>query len=113
MQTLPEENESVDLLISQYAGFISQYCTPYLRVGGLLLVNNSHGDASMASIDPRYELTGVVNRRQGKHRINVKNLDTYLIPKSAQPITKTYLEKIQRGVAYTKSPSMYIFKRIV
>jgi hypothetical protein len=38
--------ERFDLLISQYAGFVSQYCKRYLKIGGVLLVNNSHGDAS-------------------------------------------------------------------
>lgn len=35
-----------DLLISMYAGFVSESCTRYLRVGGTLLVNPSHGDAA-------------------------------------------------------------------
>ncbi|TFH20289.1 MAG: hypothetical protein E4H05_02675 [Acidimicrobiales bacterium] len=33
-----------DLLISLYAGFVSEACTRYLRIGGTLLVNPSHGD---------------------------------------------------------------------
>ena len=37
-----------DLLISLYAGFVSEACTRHLRVGGTLLVNPSHGDAAMA-----------------------------------------------------------------
>ena len=51
---------SFDLLISLYAGFISEHCTRYLRVGGHLLVNSSHGDAAMASIDRRYRLSAVI-----------------------------------------------------
>lgn len=45
------DDESFDLLISLYAGFVSEHCTRYLRIGGHLLVNPSHGDAAMASID--------------------------------------------------------------
>ena len=48
---LPLENESFDLLVSLYAGFVSEHCTRHLRVGGTLLVGPSHGDAAMASID--------------------------------------------------------------
>ena len=62
---LPEPDESFDLLVSLYAGFVSEHCTNHLRVGGTLLVNPSHGDAAMASIDPRYELTGVVTGSKG------------------------------------------------
>jgi len=49
---LPVPTESCDLLVSLFAGFVSEFCTQYLRVGGALLVNPSHGDAAMASIDP-------------------------------------------------------------
>lgn len=55
---LPEA--SFDCLISLYAGFISEHCTEFLKVGGHLLVNPSHGDAALASIDERYQLDAVV-----------------------------------------------------
>ena len=46
-----ELDKDFDLLISLYAGFVSKYCKKYLKKEGLLLVNNSHGDASMADLD--------------------------------------------------------------
>jgi hypothetical protein len=87
--------QNFDLLISQYAGFVSQYCKRYLKIGGVLLVNNSHGDASMASIDSDYELIAVINRSKEKHRLTEKNMDSYFIPKSTVNITKEYIEKNQ------------------
>ena len=45
---IPEQPNSFDLLISQYAGFVSQACKQYLKIGGIIVANNSHGDASMA-----------------------------------------------------------------
>jgi hypothetical protein len=107
-----EKDESFDLLISQYAGFISQHCKRYLRIGGLLLVNNSHGDASMASIDEDYVLVAVIMRRSEKYRLTEKDLDSYFVPKSKVNITKEYIEKIQRGIAYKKSGNVYLFRRI-
>lgn len=53
-----------------YAGFISEPCTRYLRVGGDLLVTPSHGDGAMATFDPRYELSGVVVSRDGDYRVS-------------------------------------------
>ncbi len=67
---LPFERGSFDLLISLYAGPISRHCTRYLRVGGSLLVNPSHGDAALASIDDRYELSGVVRSRSGAYSVS-------------------------------------------
>ncbi len=105
------QEQSFDLLISLYAGFISEHCTRYLRVGGRLLVNSSHGDAAMASIDPRYELVAVITSRDDRYRVDATDLDTYLIPKNSQAITAELLHELGRGIAYTRSPFAYLFRR--
>ncbi|MFC2021042.1 hypothetical protein ACFLU1_04535 [Chloroflexota bacterium] len=105
-------SERFDVLISQYAGFISKYCTRFLKVNGLLLVNNSHGDAGMASIDKRYKLIGVLNRKSQIYSYSDKNLDSYFIPKKEVPITEEYLESIGKGIGYTKSPTSYLFRKM-
>ena len=111
-KNIGEPIESFDLLISQYAGFISQFCKKYLKIGGILLANSSHGDASMASIDTDYKFIGVLNKRRNKYAFSEKKLDSYFIPKKPREITREYLEKTKRGVGYTKSPSNYLFRRI-
>ena len=107
---LPDDH--FDLLISLYAGFISEHCTRHLKVGGTLLVNPSHGDAAMASIDSRYELAGVVISESGQYRVDTTNLDGYLIPKKLQEITIDTLHESRRGIGYTKSPFAYLFNRV-
>jgi len=110
---IEEPLESFDLLISQYAGFISLYCKKYLKVGGLLLANNSHGDASMAFLDKEYRFVGVFNKRKvNKYTFSDNNLDTYFIPKKPREITKEYLLKIQKGIGYTKTPTGYLFSKV-
>ena len=104
-------SEKYDLLISLYAGFVSKYCTQYLKVDGLLLVNNSHGDASMASISGKYVLVGVFNRRNQKYVYSEKYLEEYLIPKRDVDITEDCLESIGKGIGYTKSPTSYLFRK--
>lgn len=106
---LPDEH--FDLLVSLYAGFVSEHCTRHLEIGGTLLVNPSHGDAAMASIDPRYVLAGVVTSRSGEYRVTTDHLDSYLIPKRPQAITIETLHRSGRGIAYTKSPFAYLFTR--
>ncbi|GMQ99118.1 MAG: hypothetical protein BMS9Abin17_1673 [Acidimicrobiia bacterium] len=105
------EDQSFDVLVSLYAGFVSEACTDYLRVGGVLLVAPSHGDAAMASIDPRYELSGVVTSRSGSYRVRTDGLDTYLIPKTMARITPALLHERGRGIPYTRSPFAYLFTR--
>lgn len=106
---LPDEH--FDLLVSLYAGFISEHCTHHLKIGGTLLVNPSHGDAAMASIDPRYQLSGVVISRSGNYRVATTELDSYLIAKKPQSITAEALHETGRGIGYTKSPFAYLFTR--
>jgi len=107
------EPQSVDLLVSLYAGLVSEFCTDYLRIGGVLMVNPSHGDAAMASIDARYQLCAVVESRSGDYRVTTASLDGYLIPKTQQEVTVDLLHQTGRGIGYTKSPFAYLFTRVL
>lgn len=104
--------ETFDILISLYAGFISEHCTEYLRIGGHLVANTSHGDVAMAAIDPRYELAGVVTSRAGGYRTRYDGLDQYLIPKKPGVVTKETLHHLGRGIGYTRQAAAYLFRRV-
>lgn len=104
--------QSFDLLISLYAGFISEHCTDFLKIGGHLLVNPSHGDAALASIDERYRLVGAVISRSGDYRISQSNLSKYLQPKRPVIVTRELLFSINRGIAYTRPAFAYLFERV-
>jgi hypothetical protein len=106
------KEQSFDLLISQYAGFVSQECKKYLKIGGILLANNSHGDAGMAFIDDDYELIAAVYVKSGRYHITDKNLESYFFPKKQIPVTKEYLEELGKGIGYTKTANSYLFRRI-
>lgn len=102
-----------NLVISQYAGFVGQSVKQYLKCGGILVCNNSHGDASMASIDPDYELVAVYRRKSDElFCISDKDISSYLIPKNGIQPSKVQLTKTMKGIAYTKSPSGYIFRKL-
>lgn len=107
---LPEEG--FDLLVSLYAGLISDHCTQHLRVGGTLLVNPSHGDVAMASIDPRYRLSGVVLSRYGEYRVRTGDLDGFLVPKKAIDLTPDLIRGRGKGIAYTQPAFAYLFERV-
>lgn len=102
---------SFDLLVSLYAGFVSDACTRYLVPGGRLLVNSSHGDVALAALNPAYRLEAVVNSRAGRYTVATKDLGTYLVPKkSGQPISRKSVMASGRGIAYTRSPFAYVFR---
>lgn len=112
-ESLPEADQSFDLLISQYAGFVGQDCKAYLKSGGYLLANNSHGDAGVAAIDEAYVLRAAVFLRQGRHQLSETNLEAYFVPKSSKiKVTREYLIERQRGIGYQKSANAYLFQKV-
>jgi hypothetical protein len=110
-QPLPLDHAHFDLLVSLYSGPLSGHCTPYLRLGGMLLANASHGDVALASIDPRYELAAVVLRRGGGYRVSPDDLGSHLVPKRPIEVTRELIERTGRGIAYTKFADAYLFRR--
>lgn len=108
---IPVRKESFDLLISHYAGIISQPCKKYLKVGGLLLVNNSHADAGVAYLDDDFKLVATINTNR-KNLISDHNLTQYFIPKKEQEITIESLTISQKGIGYTMTANLYIFKKV-
>ena len=109
---LDEPDAGFDLLISQWAGPVSQTCKRYLQAGGILVANDSHGDASLAALDDDYALIAVIPRRGGKHRLTDQDLHTYFVPRSGKQATHAAIERTGRGFAYTKSPAAYVFRRV-
>lgn len=101
-----------DLLVSLYAGFVSDHCTGHLKVGGHLLVNPSHGDAALASIDRRYTLSGVVLSRSGQYVVSHRELDTYLVPKKPVDLSPEAIRSRGKGVAYSRPAFAYLFRRV-
>lgn len=108
----PERKESFDLLISLYSGFVSKYCGEYLKAGKILVANNSHGDASLAYLDARYEFIGVVKLNGERFNYSEKDLDSYFIPKGNKALDKEKIEKTMQGPAYTKAAYAYVFKKL-
>jgi hypothetical protein len=70
------------------------------------------GDVAMASIDPRYELAGVIHSRDGRYRCTSDDLHTYLVPKTSVEDIVELVGRTGRGLAYTRSAYAYLFRRV-
>lgn len=101
---------SVGLLISLYAGLASEDCRRYLRPNGWLLANTSHGDASLAALDPTLRLVAVVQHRGDRYRLLTDQLDDYLVPKRPEAADPDLIRGSGRGIAYTRSAFAYLFQ---
>ena len=106
---LPLPQAGFDLLISLYAGPVWDHCRRYLRPGGLLLANASHGDASVAALDPDVHLVAAVHLREGRYRLDTERLDRYLVPRNPAAADADAIRRSGRGIAYTRSAFAYLF----
>ncbi len=108
-EALPLSARSFDLLISLYAGPVWQHCRPYLKPGGLLLANASHGDASLAALDPDLRLVAAVLHRSDHYRLDTDALDRYLVAKNPAANQAAAIRQAGRGIAYTRPAFAYVF----
>ncbi|WP_061964332.1 hypothetical protein [Demequina aurantiaca] len=104
---------SFDLLISLFAGPVWDHCQRYLAPGGLLLANASHGDASIAGLDARLQLVGVVQRDADQWSLADTSLDEYLIPKRPELADADLIRADGRGLQYTRPAWAYLFRLVV
>jgi hypothetical protein len=105
----PLEIEEVDLIISQYAGFVGQATKDNLKVGGILLCNDSHGDASLAKSDEDFKLIGIVDRN---NKIKNKNLEKYFILPKGKSINIKKVKEKMKGLKYNEVAENYLFRKV-
>lgn len=109
-QPMDVPEASADLLISLFAGPVSDHCRRYVRPGGWLLANTSHGDASLAALDPAWRLVAVAHHRDGRYRVTTDRLDEYLVPKRPGAADAERIRADGRGIAYTRTAFAYVFQ---
>lgn len=100
--------EMVDLIISQYAGFVGQETKQFLKIGGILLANDSHGDATLAYLDESYQFIATLDN----DIINFDNLEKYFFLSRKRMINLSEVSEKQKGPKYINNAQNYIFKKI-
>ena len=106
--TQPLDIEPVDLIISQYAGFVGQATKDYLKPGGILLCNDSHGDATLARFDEAFELIGVIG---SANELVQTKLDEYFRLPKEKVVDIAEVKKTMKGPQYTKQVENYLFQK--
>jgi len=108
---LPLADGSFDIMFSLYSGFISRFCKRYLKSGGVLLANNSHGDASLASLDEDFEFVGAVHRRAEAFRLQTEGLEGFFKTKNGRPIDREKVLRTMVGEGFTRTAYGYLFRK--
>lgn len=106
--TQPLDIEPVDLIISQYAGFVGQATKHYLKPGGILLCNDSHGDATLAQFDETFELIGVMGIT---NELIQTGLDDYFRLPKGKDVDVAEVKKTMKGPSYLKAVEHYMFQK--
>lgn len=101
--------EPVDLIISQYAGFVGQATKKYLKTGGILMCNDSHGDATLSRFDDDFECVGVI----GTNNIIVDTkLDDYFVLPRSKNVDLVKVKEKMKGPKYKLAAENYLFLKI-
>ncbi|MCC9622144.1 hypothetical protein LPB41_10605 [Thalassospira sp. MA62] len=106
--TQPLDIEPVDLIISQYAGFVGQATKHYLKPGGILLCNDSHGDATLAQFDKTFELIGGMG---STNELIQTGLDDYFRLPKGKDVDVAEVKKTMKGPSYLKAVEHYVFQK--
>lgn len=107
--TLELDVEPVDLIISQYAGFVGQATKKYLKTGGILLCNDSHGDATLARFDDDFAFIGVVGKNN--RILHTKLEDYFALPRGGNIDIAKVKEKM-KGPKYRLIAENYLFQKV-
>ena len=100
--------EPVDLIISQYAGFAGQATKKYLRTGGILLCNDSHGDATLSRFDDDFEFIAVIGKN---NKIIDSNLAEYFVLPKSKEVDLVQVKEKMKGPKYKLTAENYLFRK--
>lgn len=79
-----------------------------MKKGGILLCNDSHGDATLAYRDSDYEFIGVINLN---NMIDTENLEKYFKFSRSRDIDFEKVRKTMKGPNYKTKAENYIFRK--
>ena len=97
---LPEQ--AFDLLISASAGVVTRPCAKYIKVGGYIVVSDSHFDARTAYLDSRLTLRMVYDKETKSFS---SNIDGCFETVESGPMTQAQVD-----LSFTKPKSKHPFK---
>ena len=81
----------------------------FLKTGGILLCNDSHGDSTLARFDEDFEFIGIIN---SGNKFKNNNLENYFILSKERSINLEIVKEKMKGLKYKLSGGNYLFRKI-
>jgi hypothetical protein len=109
---LPVRENEYDLLLSIYAGGISEACKKYVRRGGIIVSNNHQNDARQALKDPSLRLEAIIRRKGKKYSIDDGAGEDLQKALSDHGIPAKSMKNPGSGFAYVDNECYFVFRRM-
>lgn len=109
---LPLRENNYDLLLSIYAGGVTESCRKYIKTGGIILSNNHQNDALQALNDSYVRLEALI-RRKGK-KYHIENCTDEKMLKGPQGHSRTLkgMKNSNSGMEYVDNEYYFVFRKI-
>jgi phosphotransacetylase len=78
------------------------------KIGGILLCNDSHGDASLAKHDEDYKLIAVIEN----NKIKNKNLEKFFELANGKLVNIRQVKEKMKSPKYQKMAENYLFRKV-
>lgn len=109
---LPVKENNYDLLLSIYAGGVTESCRKYIKTGGIILSNNHQNDALQALNDSYVRLEALIRRKGKKYHIENCTDEKMLKALQGHSMTSKSMRNSGSGMEYVDNEHYFVFRKI-
>jgi hypothetical protein len=111
-EKLPVRENNYDLLLSIYAGGITESCKKYIKPGGIIVSNNHRNDAQQALKEPSVRLEALIRRKGKKYNIENGTGEKMLKALQEHSVPTKNMKNSSSGLKYVDNEYYFVFRKI-
>jgi len=111
-EKLPVRENNYDLLLSIYAGGITESCKRYVKPGGIIVSNNHRNDAQQAIKDSSIRLEALIRRKGKKYNIENGTGEKMLEALQEHSVPTKNMKNSSSGLKYVDNEYYFVFRKI-
>jgi hypothetical protein len=109
---LPLRENNYDLLLSIYAGGITEFCKKYVKPGGIIVSNNHQNDARQALKDSSVRFEALIRRKGKKYIIENDTGEKMLKILQEYSMPTENMKNSSSGMKYVDNEYYFVFRKI-